>query len=82
VREVDPLPAGEIGVTDVRHRPLHPGLVLGLGGPSRVDQALVVLGQLGIGVVELGVIDVGLDDAGFQVVGLLFPVALCGPVAV
>jgi hypothetical protein len=63
------LAAGEEAVAHVGDGALHPGLVLGLPGPGRVDQHAVVAGQLGVGTVELGVVQVRADHAGLEVVG-------------
>ena len=78
VGQASPRAATPHRIPHVRHRPFHPGLVLGFGCPCRVDQETVVGGQLGVRPVQFRVIQVGLDHPGLQIVRLLCPGGLCG----
>ena len=56
------------GVAHVGHRPLHPRLVPGVLRPGRVDEAAVVLRQLGVAPVEARVVQVGAHHPALEVV--------------
>ena len=55
-------------VPNVLHRLLHARFVLRLARPRRVDQRVVVGGQLGVGLVDLRVLQSGPGDTGLQVI--------------
>ena len=82
VGQVDEGLSGEEVVLDVVHDAFDPWLVGGGGHPGGVDDEAAGLGVLHESVVDPRRGVLGHDDDGLHVVGVLFPVALCGPVAV
>ena len=80
VEQVDELLSGEEVVLHVVHHAFDAWLVRGRGYPGRVDEEPSRLGVFHEGVVEARRGVLGHDDNGLHVVGVLCPVALCGPV--
>jgi len=62
------LPTPPEAVPDVRHNPFNPRIVFRVAAPARVNQGVIVSGQLRIDAVELRIVDIRLDHAVPEVV--------------
>jgi hypothetical protein len=79
VGEVGEVLTGEERAPHIGHGPLDTRLVLGVAYPCQVHHEAPGLGVLHERLGQPGLDVVGIDDDGAEVVGVLCPIALCGP---